>query len=106
VACTNPFMSAAPPLPAFVLAAAVVVLPLILVHEIGHAIAARLRLRAPVRMTVGNVGKVLSVRAAGIEATVAATASPLRFGGHVLFDASRAQARDVLVIALPARPPP
>jgi hypothetical protein len=94
------FMNAGPPFPLDVLYLVVAAVPVVLVHELGHAIAARRLLGAPVTVSVGGAGKLAELRLGEVAITVKALSHPGRAAGVAEFDASRATARDVLLIAL------
>ena len=79
---------------------AIVGLPLILLHELGHAMVAARRLDADVEVTVGNAVKIAQVRLGQVNASLHAFQNPLGTVGSASFDASRARAEDVLWIAL------
>ena len=74
--------------------------PVILLHELGHALVAVKRLGADVEVTVGNAAKLAQLRLGQVNASVFALRSPLAPAGSASFDASRATARDVLWITL------
>lgn len=75
-------------------------IPMTLLHELGHALAARALLDAPVSVAVGSYGTFARLRLGEISVSLNAIASPARVGGSATFDASRATARDMLLIAL------
>jgi hypothetical protein len=78
----------------------VATIPVVLAHELGHAIVAARRLGGPVHISVGGTGALLRVRLRRL--TLAVNAVPRRSGadGFASFDAARATARDVTLIAL------
>jgi hypothetical protein len=94
------FMKSGPGLVLGLLYLAIVAVPLTFLHEWGHALAARRLLGGDVHISVGNAGRVAQLRLGQITATVNALGSPTRVGGYAEFDASRARARDVVLIAL------
>lgn len=70
-----------------------------LIHELGHAIAARALLDADVELSVGNAGPAAELRLGRITARIHALSlrgSP----GEASFGDARATARDVLLVAL------
>jgi hypothetical protein len=75
-------------------------IPVTLLHELGHAVVASARLGSDVRITVGNVGRVGTVRVGRLTATLNAFQLPTRLGGRARFDARRATAPDMLWISL------
>ena len=74
--------------------------PIILLHELGHAIVAVRRLGTDVDVTVGNAAKLAQLRLGQVNASIFALRTPLASAGSASFDASLATARDVLWIAL------
>jgi hypothetical protein len=94
------FMNAGPSLlltPLYILIAGV---PATALHELGHALVARRLLGLPVDIVVGTTGRIVQLQLGQISMSVNALASPARVGGSAMFDASRARARDILLIAL------
>ena len=75
-------------------------LPLILLHELGHAVVAARRLGGDVEVTVGNAVRLAQFRLGHVNASLHALQSPLGTVGSVSFDVSRARAKDVLWIAV------
>ena len=75
-------------------------IPVVIVHELGHAAVAARRLGADVEVTVGNAVKLAEVRLGQIHASVSAISQPGYAAGRATFDASRATAHDVFWIAL------
>ena len=94
------FMNLAPPLVLALIYLAIVALPLTFLHEWGHAVAARRLLGGTVHISVGNAGRVAEIRLGQITTSINALSSPTGLGGYATFDASRATARDVVLIAL------
>ena len=94
------FMRSGPGLIPGLICLAIVAVPLTLLHEWGHAVAARRLLGGSVQISVGNAGRVAQLRLGQITATINALGSPARLAGYVEFEASRARARDVLLVAL------
>lgn len=94
------FMEAMPPFPWFVVYGLLTAIPLTLLHEIGHALAARRLLDTPVRIAVGSFGELAKVQLGRISISVSALSSPASADGSAEFDASRARARDVVLIAI------
>jgi Zn-dependent protease len=94
------FMGASPGFPLFLLYIAIAAIPATLLHELGHAIAARRLLDSEVSVEVGTVGKLARLRLGQIETTLNAVSLPGQLGGAATFDASRATARHVFWIAI------
>ena len=94
------FMNSGPPLPLDLIYLAIMAVPLTFLHEWGHAFAARRLLRGNVHISVGNAGRVAQLQLGQITASINALSSPTRLAGYAEFDASRARARDVVLIAL------
>jgi hypothetical protein len=94
------FTESAPPFPVAFLYIAVGAIPVALLHELGHAFAARRLLGSEVEVSVGNAGKIAQVRLGQIDATINVVSHPGRAAGVATFDASRATAQQVLWIAL------
>lgn len=94
------FMDSGPPLLLALLYLTIVGVPATLAHELGHAIAARRLLGAEVGITVGSTAKMVEMRLGEISVSLNALAHPARVAGSAMFNASRATARDVLLIAL------
>jgi hypothetical protein len=78
----------------------VAAVPVVALHELGHAVVAVRRLGADVEVTVGNAVELARVRMGRIEASLNAVAHPGYAAGSASFDSSHATARDVLWIAL------
>jgi Zn-dependent protease len=94
------FMGADPGFPVSLLYIFIAGIPVTLLHELGHAVVARRLLSGEVQVEVGTVGKVAELRLGEIALSINALSDPSRAGGYAEFDASRATARDVLLIAL------
>src|SRR5436305_14810707 len=94
------FMNSGPPLLLGLIYLAIVAVPLTFLHEWGHAFAARRLLGGSVKISVGNAGRVAQLRLGQITTSINALSSPTRLAGYAEFDASRASARDVVLIAL------
>jgi len=94
------FISSGPGLLACALYLLVADWPVILLHELGHAMVAVRRLGGDVEVTVGNAVKLAQLRLGQVNASLHALQSPLGTAGSVTFDASRARAEDVLRVAL------
>jgi Zn-dependent protease len=81
--------------------AQLIVLPLtVLLHELGHAAMAAMRAQADVRLEVGSGPVAWRGRLARIDMAVHPLVMPAGMGGAVSFDATRASATDVLLVAL------
>lgn len=96
------FMMSGPPFPADLVYIAVALIPVILIHELGHAFEARERLGVDVQVDVGNTGRLGHVKLGGVTASLNALSNPARSGagGSASFDASLATVHDVFWIAL------
>lgn len=93
------FFAASPPLPWDFVAIFVGGYPVIMLHEAGHAVAARRLLDVDVEVTIGSVGQVTALQLGRVRAQLNLLATGAA-GGSATFDAARATARDVLLIAL------
>jgi membrane-associated protease RseP (regulator of RpoE activity) len=94
------FVRASPGMPGAFLYLVIVGIPVTLVHELGHAVVARRRLGGEVRVSVGTAGKIANVRLGQIAVSIKAVGHPGRRAGLASFDAARASAWDVVMIAL------
>jgi hypothetical protein len=88
---------APPALFGYLLAAA---LPVALLHELGHALVAARRSGSPVRISPGSTRHLLraQLRRARLNASLLAPSGSA--GGPASFDAARARARDLTLVAL------
>lgn len=93
------FMDSGPGFPKVLLHAAITTIPVTLIHELGHAIAARRLLDTPVSVAIGSIGEIARVRLGEISMSINAIGSP-GVAGSAEFDAADAGARDILYIAL------
>jgi hypothetical protein len=94
------FLDSGPPLGWSFVAIAIAAVPCTLLHELGHAIAARRLLDGDVEVVVGTTGKLVELRLGQVSATISALSHPLAAAGTAGFDDARATARDVACIAL------
>lgn len=94
------FMDSGPAFPQGLLYILLASFPVTLLHELGHAVVAWWLLRTPVLVAIGSTGKLAELNLGQISVSVNALASPARAAGLAEFDASRARALDVLLIAL------
>ena len=94
------FMNGGPGFFAGLLYITIAALPVVLLHEFGHALMAVRRLGTDVEVTVGGAGRIAQFRLGQINASLFALQGAGATGGSAAFDASRASARDVLWIAL------
>lgn len=94
------YMASGPGFFATMLYIALAWIPVALVHELGHAVAARVLLGVPVHVEVGSSGKVARLRVARISMAINALADPTRVGGLAAFDDEQATVRDIVLIAL------
>lgn len=74
--------------------------PVVFLHELGHAVVAAHRLGEDVEVTVGNAVELAQVRMGRIQASLNAFTHPGYAAGSASFDSTHATARDVLWIAL------
>jgi hypothetical protein len=77
----------------------VVMPPIVLAHELGHAVAARKLLPGRVLVHVGTLRRGLSFRTAGIEFLLTPVLVPFGRGGTCLYE-GRPSRREATVIAL------
>jgi hypothetical protein len=94
------YMNSGPPLLLVVVYVFIAGIPLTLLHELGHAVAARLLLGADVEISVGSAGKLAALQLGQVSATINALSLPGRAAGSATFDDSRASARDAFWIAI------
>jgi hypothetical protein len=94
------FMESGPPFPAALVWILVASAPATLIHELGHAVAARQLLGEEVEVSVGSAGKIAQVRLAGVDATIKALPHPGRAAGFASFGDASARAIDVVWIAV------
>jgi membrane-associated protease RseP (regulator of RpoE activity) len=94
------FMNSGPGFPVSLLYLAVAGIPVVLLHELGHAIAARRLLGGEVKVSVGTAGELAELRLGQLAVTINALSHPGSPSGMAEFEASRATARDILLIAL------
>ncbi len=94
------FMQSSPPLPIGLLYIAIASIGVTFLHELGHAVAARRLIGGEVWVSVGSVGEIAELQLGRIKVAINALEHPNRVSGAAEFDASRATARDVLLIAL------
>jgi hypothetical protein len=95
-AAVSDYLDTGPGLPVALACLAIVAIPATLLHELGHALAALALLDTPVGVAVGSFGKVAEVRLGQI----AAAGAPVGAVRPATFDAGRAEARDILWIAV------
>jgi hypothetical protein len=100
LAAIDDFMKSGPGLPATLAYLTIAAVPVTLLHELGHAVVAMRRLREPVLVSVGSTGQLLRARVGRLTMTVNALGNPAQPGGFAAFDAARASARDIILIAL------
>ena len=99
-AVVDDFMLSGPGMPAVFVYIVLGAIPVTVIHELGHAFAARRLLDTSVDIGIGSFGELARVQFGEISMRVNALASPLGVAGSAEFDASDAYARDVLLIAL------
>jgi Zn-dependent protease len=97
------FIEASPGFPVSMLYIAPAAIPVVLVHEFGHARAARRLLDTEVGIESGPSARSHELRLGQIETTINAIGLPGQVGGAATFDDSRATARHVFWLAI-ARP--
>jgi hypothetical protein len=100
VAAFTMYMDEGPGLLPALVYLAIAAIPVTLLHEFGHAIVALRLLGTPVGVVVGSFGKLAQVRLGQITMSLNAVGSPASVAGSTTFDASRAEARDILCIAV------
>ena len=94
------FMDSLPSIPVF-LAIVVLVEPvLVLLHELGHGVAAASRLPGPVTVRVGGERPLLAASTGRIRLRLHPIVLPWRFDGQCVYDASSQTRTDAIVIAL------
>jgi hypothetical protein len=93
-------MESQPGLPGWVLAQLIVVPLTVLLHELGHAGMAVLRAQEDVRLQIGGGPVAWRGRLSRIDMAVHPLVMPAGLGGAVSFDATRATAMDVVLVAL------
>jgi hypothetical protein len=94
------FMESGPGFPVGLLYILLAAIPVTLLHELGHAVAARRLLGGEVRVSVGSAGKLAEMRLGQVALSINALSQPGKVAGVAEFDDTRATARDVLLIAL------
>jgi hypothetical protein len=94
------FMDSGPPLWIALLYIAITGIPLTLLHELSHAVTAHHLIGGEVKVSVGSAGRLAQLRLGQIVLSLNALAQPGKSAGLAEFDATRATARDVLLIAL------
>lgn len=96
------FMNASPPLVAGIVCLLIAGIPVRLLHEWGHAFAARDLLGEDTRIhvTVGHAGKLAEFRLGEISHSIHLFTFPSRVAAVAQLDLSRATARDVFWIAV------
>jgi hypothetical protein len=92
-------MDSGPGLWSWAFALVVVAMPVTVLHELGHALAARWRLHGPVRVAIGAPALRVRFSALGIDFAVAPIASPIGQAGSCSYD-GWPTAADTLVVAL------
>jgi hypothetical protein len=94
-------MGQAPPsLPFALFAIAVMGPPAILVHELGHAVAARLLVGGAITLRIGGRDTGLRMRMGGVTVSLDPVGSLATGGGAVQFDPGRGTLADALAIVL------
>jgi hypothetical protein len=94
------FFAGMPAAGSFLVLMVVVGIPTTLIHELGHAVAARRLLGGEVGVRVGNAAPLATLRLGRITADINAFATPGAVAGEAGVQAARATRRDVLLIAL------
>lgn len=94
------FMNDSPGLLAGVVYVLVASIPVVLLHELGHAAVAQRRLGAEVDVTVGGWAEFARLRLGQISVSLNVLGRYGTASGVAKFDAARATARDILVIAV------
>jgi hypothetical protein len=91
------FIRSSPGMPATFTYLAAVAVPTTLLHELAHALVAARRLGGRVHVSVGARGSLVRIHLRRLSMAVNALPHAARLGG---FDALRAAARDLLLVAL------
>jgi len=94
------FMDGAPPLLLMAVLYPIVGMSVVLLHELGHALAAHSLLGTPVRVTVGRHARFASLQLGKVELELNAVGTLRGPSGTAQFDDSAARARDIVWIAL------
>jgi hypothetical protein len=87
------FMDSSPGFPVALLYFVIAAVPVTLIHELGHAVAARGLIGGDVHVSIGTAGKLAELQLGKIALAVNALSHPGRATGVAEFDASRATAR-------------
>jgi hypothetical protein len=74
--------------------------PVVLVHEIGHALVAKFLGAENMRLQAGGAGASAAVRVGGVDARLAPVARPWRLDGFLSFDARRISRFGIVLIAI------
>jgi len=94
------FMDAGPPFLPLLILLVLTIIPVTVVHELGHALAARSRLGTEGEISVGHTGRLLDFHLGNLALSINLVADPRKPAGQATFDGSRATALDVMWIAL------
>jgi hypothetical protein len=94
------FMDGLPSLPVLLVIAVLVEPALMLLHELGHAVAAASRLPGPVLVRVGGERPLLSGSLGRVRLLLHPIVLPWRFDGRCVYDARSQTRADAVVIAL------
>jgi len=100
VAAFQRFIESGPSFPWVLLYIGVAGIPVVLIHELGHALAVSRRLAGGTEIRVGDAGKITELRLGQITASVNALSIPGRPAGQAGFDDSEATARDIVWVAV------
>ncbi len=94
------FRQSGPEFPIGFVYIAIAAVPVTLLHELGHAVAARALVGGDVEVSVGSAGKLAEIRLGQIAMSINALSNPARVSGAAYIDDASASARDVVWIAL------
>jgi hypothetical protein len=94
------FMDSSPGLLVELLLILIASVPLVLIHELGHAVVARRLIGGDVQVAIGDTGRLAELQLGQISLTLNALSRPGNVAGVAEFDDSRATARDIVWIAL------
>jgi hypothetical protein len=96
----NDFMARAPGLPEQLILLALLGAPLILVHELGHALTAKYFGARTIELRAGGAGPGRTTRLGGVQTQLAPFARPWRLDGFVMFDPTGISPLGLALIAL------
>lgn len=92
--------SSVPGMPALFLYLAAAAIPVMMLHEFGHALVASRRLGVPIHASLGGTGTFLSIRLGRLTLTVNALTHPAESPEPAAVAEARSSARDLILVAL------